>query len=84
MIVRTSVFIFEYSLAFFHLLFPAIMTLDIELPEKVKLTFMEKVPQYTAGVRPPKMAKRINLMRGPENIHNEFIYKQYGIVVIYL
>lgn len=42
---------------------------------------MEKVPQYAANLKPPKMAKRILLMRGPETIQNQLIHQQYGIVV---
>nr|CAG4643494.1 EOG090X0DE4 [Ilyocryptus agilis] len=54
----------------------------ITLPEKRKLHFMDKVPTYAPNVKPPKMAKRLILMRGPELIHTEFIYKQYGIVAL--
>lgn len=53
----------------------------IQLPEKPKLPYMDKVPTYASNLKPPKMAKRLTLMRGPELIHNEFIHKQYGIVV---
>ena len=55
--------------------------IDIELPEKPKLQYKDKVPTYAPNMKPPKMAKRLNLMRGPEPIHTEFIHKQYGIVV---
>lgn len=44
---------------------------------------MEKVPQYPAGLRPPKMQKRLRYMRGPEVVHNFLLYKQYGIMVGY-
>nr|SVE75383.1 EOG090X0DE4 [Daphnia dolichocephala] len=54
----------------------------IELPEKPKLMFLEKVPTYAANLKPPKMAKRLRFIRGPEMIHNEFIHKQYGIVAL--
>lgn len=54
----------------------------IEFPEKNKLKFMEKVPVYPIGVRPPKMKKYINLMRGPELIHNELLHKQFGIIAL--
>nr|CAG4648878.1 EOG090X0DE4 [Polyphemus pediculus] len=50
------------------------------LPEKRKLQFLDKVPQYPSGLRPPKMAKRLELIRGPESVHTEYIHKQYGIV----
>nr|SVE76016.1 EOG090X0DE4 [Daphnia hispanica] len=53
-----------------------------QLPEKPKLTFLDKVPTYASNLRPPKMAKRLTLMRGPELVHNEFIHKQYGIVAL--
>ena len=33
------------------------------------------------STKPPKMTKRLTLMRGPELIHNQLIHKQYGIVV---
>lgn len=42
---------------------------------------MDKVPTYAANLKPPKMAKRLTLMRGPEPIHNQLIHQQYGIVV---
>ncbi|XP_026472975.1 LOW QUALITY PROTEIN: 39S ribosomal protein L16, mitochondrial-like [Ctenocephalides felis] len=54
----------------------------IQLPEKPKLKFLEKVPQYAPGLRPPKMQKRLRLMRGPELIHNTLIHKQYGIMAL--
>lgn len=41
---------------------------------------MDKVPQYTANLRPPKMTKRLVLMRGPELVHNNLLHKQFGIV----
>nr|SVE76643.1 EOG090X0DE4 [Daphnia longispina] len=55
---------------------------DIELPEKPKLQYKDKVPTYAPNMKPPKMAKRLTLMRGPEPIHTEFIHKQYGIVAL--
>ncbi|KAK0175255.1 hypothetical protein PV327_009018 [Microctonus hyperodae] len=54
--------------------------LEIERPEKPKLNIQPKVPQYPASMRPFKMQKKIRLMRGPEQVHTEFIHKQYGIV----
>jgi len=53
---------------------------DVELPDKTKLRFVDKVPQFPVGVRPPKMQKHLDWMRGPELVHNKFIHKQYGIV----
>ncbi|XP_076033549.1 mitochondrial ribosomal protein L16 isoform X4 [Oratosquilla oratoria] len=56
---------------------------DIEVPkERQKLRFLEKVPQYPNGVRAPKMTKRIDLIRGEEEIHNQLIHKQYGIIAL--
>jgi len=54
---------------------------DVEYPERNKLKFIEKVPVYPAGLRPPKMQKNLRFMRGPELIHTELIHQQYGIVV---
>lgn len=31
-------------------------------------------------MKPPKMQKRLKLMRGPEGLHNTLLHKQYGIV----
>jgi len=42
---------------------------------------MEKVPQYLPGMRAFKMQKRLRYMRGPEEVHNFLLYKQYGIIV---
>ncbi|XP_027207235.2 large ribosomal subunit protein uL16m isoform X2 [Penaeus vannamei] len=54
---------------------------DIEIPkERQKLRFFERVPQFPAGIRAPKMTKRLDLIRGEEEVHNNFIYNQYGIV----
>lgn len=55
--------------------------LGIEIPERNKLRFMEKVPMYPAGLRPPKMQKNLRFMRGPEEIHTELTLRQYGIIV---
>lgn len=54
----------------------------VEIPEKPKLSFIEKVPIYPNGVRAPKMKRRLGLIRGPETLLTEFIYKQYGIVAL--
>jgi large subunit ribosomal protein L16 len=53
----------------------------VEYPERNKLKFMEKVPNYPSGMRPPKMMKNLIFMRGPEEVHTSLIHKQYGIVV---
>lgn len=55
---------------------------DIQMPERPKLHYIERVPNYTnSNIRPPKMHKRLGLMRGPELVHNKLIHKQYGIQV---
>nr|CAG4642033.1 EOG090X0DE4 [Eurycercus lamellatus] len=61
---------------------PAPLFDHIELPEKRKLGWMDKQPLNITGHKPAKMAKRLDLMRGPELIHNTFIHKQYGIVAL--
>ncbi|GAB1863684.1 Large ribosomal subunit protein uL16m [Camponotus japonicus] len=53
---------------------------NIEYPERRKLKIMEKVPQYLPGMRAFKMQKRLRYMRGPEEVHNFLLYKQYGII----
>ncbi|XP_063974768.1 large ribosomal subunit protein uL16m isoform X2 [Diachasmimorpha longicaudata] len=53
---------------------------NVEMPERGRLRPMEKVPQYPANIRPFKMQKRLRYMRGPENVHNQLLHKQYGIV----
>lgn len=54
--------------------------LDVEFVDRPKLKIMEKVPQYAANLKPPKMQKRLKLMRGPELVHNTLLHKQYGII----
>jgi large subunit ribosomal protein L16 len=51
----------------------------VEFLERPKLRFMEKVPQYPPNLKPPKMQKRLMLMRGPEKIHDFLLHKQFGI-----
>ncbi|XP_058055580.1 large ribosomal subunit protein uL16m [Anopheles bellator] len=53
---------------------------NIHTPERPKLRFMDKVPQLPSNLRPPKMQKKLKWMRGPEQIHNDLVHKQYGIV----
>ena len=43
---------------------------------------MEKVPQFPANLRPPKMQKRLRLMRGPETVHDKLLHKQYAIIAM--
>lgn len=52
----------------------------VEFPERPKLKFMDKVPQYPPNIRPPKMQKKLRFMRGPEPLHNFLLHKQYGIM----
>ncbi|XP_014470692.1 PREDICTED: 39S ribosomal protein L16, mitochondrial [Dinoponera quadriceps] len=59
---------------------PPIKLGEIEYPERYKLKVMEKVPQFPPGMRAPKMQKRLRYMRGPENLHNFLMYKQFGII----
>lgn len=49
---------------------------DVEFMERPKLRFMEKVPQMPPNLKPPKMQKRLMLMRGPETVHNFLTHKQ--------
>lgn len=43
---------------------------------------MLKVPQYN-NIRPPRMQKRLILMRGPDVEHNkQLIHKQYGVIAL--
>ncbi|XP_073985005.1 mitochondrial ribosomal protein L16 [Rhodnius prolixus] len=53
----------------------------MEIPEKSKLKFMEKTPNL-GNIKMPKMIKNLRFMRGPEQIHNSFIHKQYGIIAL--
>lgn len=55
---------------------------NIHIPEKGKPKFMEKVPQPLQNLRMPKMNKNLRLMRGPEEVHNSLIHKQYGIIAL--
>ncbi|XP_017780026.1 PREDICTED: 39S ribosomal protein L16, mitochondrial [Nicrophorus vespilloides] len=63
--------------------FPAPENYDhISIPDRPKLRFMDKVPQYPPTTKPPKMQKKLHLMRGPELIHNKLVHKQYGIMAL--
>lgn len=59
---------------------PPIKFHEIEFPERRKLKVMDKVPQYPSNIRPPKMQKRLRYMRGPEEVHNFLLYRQFGII----
>lgn len=54
---------------------------DIDYPERRKLKVVERQPRYPTTIRPPKMTKRLDLMRGPEEFHTFLLNKQYGIQV---
>ena len=60
--------------------FPPPILTKVELPERPKLKFIEKVPIMPPNLKAPKMQKRLRLMRGPEEIHNFLIHKQFGII----
>lgn len=53
----------------------------IQFPERQKLKFVDKVPILPTNIKAPKMTKRLDLMRGPETVHNFLMHKQYGIIV---
>ncbi|XP_054257258.1 39S ribosomal protein L16, mitochondrial [Macrosteles quadrilineatus] len=54
----------------------------IEIPERQRLTVVPKVPTFPPGLRPPKMQKNLKFMKGPEEVHNKLIHKQYGIIAL--
>lgn len=55
---------------------------DIQIPERPKLHYIDRAPNYSnSQIRPPKMFKMLDLMRGPELVHNKLIHKQFGIQV---
>ncbi|OQV15862.1 putative 39S ribosomal protein L16, mitochondrial [Hypsibius exemplaris] len=59
---------------------------DVEFPPEDltrdgRLKTVMKVPYPPANMKPLKMPRGRELMRGPEEIHNSFIHKQFGIVV---
>ncbi|XP_015376633.1 PREDICTED: 39S ribosomal protein L16, mitochondrial [Diuraphis noxia] len=59
---------------------PPILYEHIQMPERPKLHYIDRVPNYSnSQIRPPKMHKMLDLMRGPETVHNKLIHKQYGI-----
>lgn len=56
--------------------------LAVEMMERPKLKTIERVPQYPPNMKPPKMQKRLKLMRGPELVHNTLLHKQFGIIAL--
>ncbi|KRT83214.1 ribosomal protein, partial [Oryctes borbonicus] len=61
---------------------PPVKFPDYEIPEKPKLKYVDKVPPLPPSIRPPKMQKRLRLMRGPETVHNSLMYQQYGVMAL--
>jgi len=59
------------------------LLLDIKLPpeEERELVPLLPVPSWH-GVDPRKMTRNYADMRGPELVHNDLIYGQFGIMVI--
>ena len=55
--------------------------IDIELPERRKLRVIPKNPHAASNAKPVKMTKRLDLIRGEEEIVTDFLHGQYGIVV---
>lgn len=70
----------KFSIHSPHLFILLILFIEIEFPQRARLRIMEKVPQYPGHVRPPKMTKRLMLMRGPEAVHDFLMHEQYGIM----
>jgi len=54
----------------------------IQYPERHKLKYVDRTPTYPPGLRPPKFQKSLRFMRGPEEIHNSLVHKQYGIMAL--
>lgn len=53
---------------------------DLTRDNKLKGTM--KVPQPPPNMKAPRFNRGIDLMRGPEEIHNTFTHKQFGIVAL--
>ncbi|KAK2583326.1 hypothetical protein KPH14_009328 [Odynerus spinipes] len=73
----TSVFVQRAGLKIFP---PPVNIKDVEYPEKNKLKVVDRMPNYPPAFRPFKMQKKLKLMRGPEEVHNNLLHKQYGII----
>ncbi|KAI5741661.1 hypothetical protein M8J76_015851 [Diaphorina citri] len=54
----------------------------IVMPERPRLKFVDKVPTFIYNHKTPRTTKRLDLLRGPEEIHNYLIHKQYGLVAL--
>lgn len=70
------------QVAGFKNVLPPVPYSGMEIPDKPKLKFFDKVPQYPTSMRPPKMMKCLKFMRGPELVNNELIHQQYGIMAL--
>ncbi|EEB19138.1 mitochondrial 50S ribosomal protein L16, putative [Pediculus humanus corporis] len=46
-------------------------------PDNRKLRVVEKQPFF--DTKPPKLPKMLRLLRGPEEVHTDLVYKQYGV-----
>ncbi|XP_052798958.1 39S ribosomal protein L16, mitochondrial-like [Mya arenaria] len=52
----------------------------VEMPERRRLVVAQKQPLPMAPMDPfPKMQKMLNLMRGPELVHNTLVYGEFGV-----
>lgn len=61
---------------------PEIHIDEVDIPEKNRLRVMEKQPIFPPGTRTFTMQKRLRDMRGLEEVHNTFMYRQYGIIAL--
>lgn len=58
------------------------MKTGVDMPNKPKLRMMQKVPNYN-NIRPPRMQKKLILMRGPDVEHNtQLVHKQFGVIAL--
>lgn len=58
------------------------MRTGVDMPNKPKLRVMQKVPNYN-NIRPPRMQKKLILMRGPDVEHNtQLVHKQFGVIAL--
>nr|CAI5839791.1 unnamed protein product [Callosobruchus analis] len=55
---------------------------DVEFPDRPRLKVVDRQPQLPPSIKPPKMQKKLRLMRGEEQIHNYLLHKQYGIMAL--
>ncbi|CAH0395330.1 unnamed protein product [Bemisia tabaci] len=55
---------------------------DIELPARKRLNVTKRVPDIPPNIKFPKMAKKIGLMQGREDVHNTLLHKQFGIIAL--